>query len=136
MNQWTDEGLRAFAEGEVDWADAGTTIRVYALSSGYTFSASDTHVDDLTGILDFLVLAGRTVGPTGILDADDGSFAAVASGQTITQLMVAKWTGTAATSSLLMYQDTNEDTTPISRTSDGSAIPLIWSATADAIARL
>ena len=136
MNQWMDEGLRAFAEGEVDWADSGITIRVYALSSAYSFSAAHDHVDDLSGILDFVALTGRSVGPSGVLDADDAAFAAVASGQTITQLMVAKWSGTASTSSLLMYQDTNEDTTPISRTSDGSSIPLIWSATADAIARL
>ncbi len=136
MNQWMDEGLRAFAEGEVDWADSGITIRVYALSSAYSFSSAHNHVDDLSGILDFVELAGRTVSPSGVLDADDAAFASVASGQTITQLMVAKWSGSAATSSLLMYQDTNEDTTPISRTSDGSSIPLIWSATADAIARL
>lgn len=136
MNQWTNEGLRAFAEGEVDWADSGITIRVYALSSAYTFSAAHDHVDDLSGILDFVELVGRSVSSSGVLDADDAAFAAVASGQTITQLMVAKWSGTSSTSSLLMYQDTNEDTTPISRTSDGSSIPLIWSATADAIARL
>lgn len=136
MNQWTNEGLRAFAEGEVDWADSGITIRVYALSSAYTFSSAHDHVDDLSGILDFVALTGRTVSSSGVLDADDAAFASVASGQTITQLMVAKWSGTAATSSLLMYQDTNEDTTPISRTSDGSSIPLVWSATTDAIARL
>lgn len=136
MNQWMPEGLRAFAEGEVDWADAGVTIRAYALSSSYVFDSTDTHVDDLTGILDFAVITGRSVSAAGVLDADDAAFASVASGQTITQLMLAKWTGSAGTSSLLMYQDTNEDTTPISRTSDGSSIPLIWSATSDAIASL
>lgn len=130
-----NSGVVAFANGDVDWPD--DTIKVLALSSAFTFDPDLATLDQvLAGILDEVTLAGKAVTATGQLDADDGSFTAVPSGQTITGLMVYKATGVEATSPLLMWMDTNEDGTPISRTSDGSAIPLNWSATADAIARL
>lgn len=128
-------GVVAFAQGEVDWP--ADTIKVLALSSAFTFDEDLATLDEIAaGVLDEVTLAGKAVSATGQLDADDGAFTSVASGQTITGLMVYKSTGTASTSPLLMWMDTNEDGTPISRTSDGSSIPLNWSATADAIARL
>lgn len=127
-------GLKAFAEGSVDWTS--DTIVVAAVDSSYTQSDADTHADDLTGVLATVTLTGCTVSAAGVLDADDGMFTGVGAGDTIVGLMAYKDTGTPSTSPLLIWQDTNEDSTPISRTSDGSAIPLVWSATADAIASL
>lgn len=133
-NHWLPSGIAAFSRGEVDWED--DTIKVAALSADYVADDAHAVLDDLTDILDTATLAGKTVSSAGVLDANDGSFAAVANGETITQLVTYKDTGSSATSTLLFYEDTNEDGTPISRTSDGSAIPLVWSASTDRIASL
>lgn len=133
-NHWMPSGLTAFANGDVDWPAA--TIKVAAMDSTYVQDDGHTVVNQLTGVLATLTLAGKAVLDSGVLDANDGTFTGVANGDTITQLMAYVDTGDPATSTLLFYMDTNEDGTPISRTSDGSAIPLVWSATADRIARL
>lgn len=134
MNHWLPSGLKAFALGDVDWV--ADTIRVAALDSSYVQDDGHLVLDDLTGVLATVTLAGKTVSDTGVMDADSAIFTGVGIGDTITQLVLYRWSGSSATSTLLIYQDSNEDGTPISRTSDGSSIPLNWSLTADAIASL
>lgn len=119
--------LDAFANGDIDWNDPGTTFKVYLLDSSYSYSAAHDFLNDVTGILGTpQALTGRTILSGGVCDADDVSYPDVNIGETVARIVIAIDTGTPSTSRLIYFADSNNDTTPIARAGDGSAIPLVW----------
>lgn len=123
-----DYARSAFASGLIAWDDS--TLTVYCLDAGYTGDrAVDQFVSDLPGasILGTPTnLSGATVLDAGVLDAADVSYPGVTFGQTVERIVIAQNTGVDATSKLIIYLDTYDDTTPISRAGDGSNIPIVW----------
>ena len=81
-------------------------------------------------------LTGLAVLADGVLDAADVSYPGVAFGQTVERIVIAQDTGDDATSLVLIYLDTYDDTTPIYRAGDGSNIPIVWSNDDTRIAKL
>lgn len=88
-NALFDPGREGFLAGEID---ANTAVLKAALVRGYTFSGAHKFVSDLTGAGGTLVatsaaLAGISV-TNGVLDANDVTFSAVASGPSIPALII------------------------------------------------
>lgn len=133
-----DHARSAFADGTLDWGDG--SFKVYCLSVGYTGNReTDQFVSDLPGgsILGTpTALTATTVLASGVLDAADVSYPGVTLGQTVERLVIAEDSGDDSTSLLVIYLDTYDDTTPISRAGDGSNIPIVWSDDDTRIAKL
>lgn len=103
-NALFDWGRQGFLDGSIDWDT--DTIKVRLLTSAYTRNL-DTHdfLDDTTGAVGTdQTLTGKTV-VDGIADADDATWTAL-SGSTVTQAVIYKDTGVAATSRLIASLDT------------------------------
>lgn len=109
-------GLAAFAAAGVDWDN--DTIKVAAVTSAYTYSAAHEFYTSLSGILAEATLAGKS-STSGVLDASDTQMSGLAVGA-VDALVVFKWTGSGATSTLLFYFDTG-----INFGTDPSGDPLI-----------
>lgn len=129
--------LDAFANGDIDWNDGSTTFKVYLLDDSYTYNAAHDFFNDVTGVLGTpQTLTGRTILTGGICDADDVSYPGVEIGETVSAVLIAIDTGTAGTSRLIYFADTNNDTTPIARAGNGADIPLVWSSAPSRVFRL
>jgi hypothetical protein len=109
-NRLYDKGREAFlgpASGQVNWLN--DTIKVVLCTSAYTpNTATDQYLSDVPGgsrVATSSALTGKTI-TAGVADADDVTFAAVAGGSTVTQAVVYKDTGVAATSPLIALLDT------------------------------
>ena len=124
----------SFLKGEIDWED--DTIKVVALSSTYTYASTDEFYSDISGVLDTATITGATVIDNGIADADDASFTSVGVGETVAAIVIYKDTGTAATSPLIYFADTNSDGTAISRESTGATITVTWSADVERVFKI
>lgn len=135
-NHLTAKGRSRFAKGELAWED--DTWAVAALDSTYTPSdPDDEYAAAFSGaVLAAVNLTGTTVLDGGICDADDVALTGVDAGSTIVRLAIYKVTGDLATSPVVYVADTNEDGTPIGRLSDGSSIPLNWSASTTRVFRV
>lgn len=99
-------------------------IKVVLLDSGYTYSSAHDNLDDVgagTRIATSGNLASKT-GTDGYFDSADVLFAAVAAGDTITQLWVYKDSGVESTSKLMAYYDTNAAAAAISVATNGGDI--------------
>jgi hypothetical protein len=70
-------------------------------------------------------LTGKTAA-AGIADADDVTFIAL-TGDTATAVILAHDTGSTATSRLIAYYDTRDDSSPVNIVPDGSDYLLEWS---------
>lgn len=136
-----DPGREGFLAGEIDWDTA--TIKV-ALVRGYTFSAAHKFVSEVTGAGGTLVatsaaLASKTV-TSGVADAADVSFTAVAAGAAITSIIIFQSSAVtggadvAATSQrLIAYLDS---VTGLPVTPNGGDINLTWDSGANRIFKL
>jgi hypothetical protein len=109
-NRLYDRGREAFlgpASGQVNWLN--DTIKVVLCTSAYTpNTAADQYLSDVPGgsqVATSSALTGKTI-TAGVADADDVTFSAVAGGSTVTQAVVYKDTGVAATSPLIALLDT------------------------------
>lgn len=86
----------------VNWP--ADTIKVIAVSSAYVPDEdNDEFYNDLTGILGEATLTGKTA-TGGVLDADDALISGPLSG-TPHAVVIVKWTGSGATSQLMLYLD-------------------------------
>lgn len=127
----------AFARGVIDWE--ADTFRLYAADATLTWDPAHEFLADTaigTAGLDFTVLTGCTVGDDGVCDAADATFSGVGAGMTVARLLIAQWSGDAATSRVIAWLDTGWDGLPLARTSDGSPIPVAWSDSAQRVFRL
>ena len=107
------------------------TIKLAALGSGYTFDPAHEFFDDLSDVIDTVATTGRSVNAVGewlVGDVTPGPFVDV--GETLTRLVFYTDTGTPATSSLLLYMDTNADLTPISYPGVGATVAIPFPAPA------
>lgn len=128
-------GRTAILAGDIDW-DADDFV-LYLLSDTYTYDAAHQYGDELTGVLGTpQPLTGCTVVNDGIADADDLTYPDVEIGDTVTRMVILKDTGSLATSPLIYYADTNNDTTPMSRPGNGAGIPIVWSGSANRIFKI
>jgi hypothetical protein len=124
----------AFARGELDWeGDNFTALLLDAAdwNAGYEFQT-----DLVATTVASAALAGKTVLTGGVCDADNTTVTGLAGGETALAIVIIQDTGTPATSRVVYYADTNDDTTPISLAGDGSAVVLNWSAAASRVFRL
>jgi hypothetical protein len=100
-----------FLNGDIDWAN--DDFKIVALDSSYSYNSGHDFLDDISGgaiVATSSNLAGKATLSDGSADSNDVVFAALAAGDTITQLWLYKDTGSAATSPLVAYYDT--DSTP------------------------
>ena len=89
----------------------------------YTYSAAHEDHADLTGIVDTSGnLASLTI-TGGVFDAADITFSAV-SGNSVEAIILYHWTGSSATSKLLLYLDTGITGIPV--TPNGGDIIIAW----------
>lgn len=98
-----------------------------ALSNAYTFNATHGTRSDLTGVLGMSSVSGAAVISPGIGDCNDVTDIYLGVGDTIERVVLCRDTGTAATDTLLLYWDRNENGTPIHRAGDGGVAPILMS---------
>ena len=133
-----DTGREGFLAGEIDW---DTAVIKCALVRGYTFSAAHKFVSDLggTAVATSAALATKTV-ISGVADAADVTFTAVASGAPIPAIVVFQSSAVtggadvAATAQrLICYIDT---ATGLPVTPNGQNITIAWDNGANRIFKL
>lgn len=114
-------------EGVLDRTiDATASTLTVALVRGYAFSAAHKFVSDLTGAGGSVVASSALTSKTytsGVLDAADVTFSAVASGTACSCLVVYNNTGTDAASRLLAFIDT---ATGLPVTPNGGDVDVAW----------
>lgn len=118
-------GREKMANGEIDWID--DDIRLVLLDDTYTYNVAHEFHDDLTGIL---ATSGNFAGKTnvgGVLDANNVTLASVASGDDIERVVVYKWSGSSATSPLLLYFDRTGSSLPFVIATDDNDVIVRWS---------
>lgn len=116
---------QAFADGDLDFT--GTDWRCALLDSSYVYDPGHEFFDDLTGVVD---VSGNLSGKTnvlGVCDASDQTLPAVPGGDTVTQIVVYQWTGSGATSRVVIYYDTTAAASMIDANTDGSDVTVRWS---------
>lgn len=83
------------------------TIKVMAVTAGYTFSAAHTSINDIAvanRVQATPALTSKTA-TAGVFDAADTTLTAVAAGSAIAALVVYTEAGTSASSTLMVYLD-------------------------------
>ena len=133
-----DPGREGFLDGSIDW---DTAVIKCALVRGYTFSAAHKFVSDLggTAVATSAALATKTV-ISGVADAADVTFTAVAAGAAIPAIVVFQSSAVtggadvAATAQrLICYIDT---ATGLPVTPNGQNITIAWDNGANRIFKL
>jgi hypothetical protein len=120
--------------GGLDWTTDPVTIAL--LDDTYTYSEAHVTGAHLTGVLAIDTLTNKAILAGGVADASDLSVAGVDLGEEVNAVVLLKGTGTTAGDALIYFADENSDTTPISRVSDGTPIPVLWDDGPDRIFRL
>lgn len=115
------------------WLSAGLnmssdTLKAY-LYRGYTYDSTDEFLSDInaaaTGgaaVATSVALSGKTV-TDGVFDASDVTFSSVASGASCDTILLAKDTGSAATSPVIACF---QSATGLPVTPNGTDIPVTW----------
>lgn len=117
----------ALDSGHADNVDLNTDTIKVALISGYTYDSADAYVSDATaGGATIIARSAALTSPTvtnGTFDAADVTLSAVASGSTVTGILVYKDTGVDSSSVLIAHIDKQTDgSTAISTATNGSDI--------------
>jgi len=132
-NSLYDLGREKFLNGDIDWS--AHDIKVAAVDVSYVRNlATDEFLDDIAGG-DIVATSGNLSGKTsvaGVSDADDFTYPTV-TGNQITQLVLYRDTGVAATSPLIGNIDT---ATNLPKTPDGTDIDIVWDNGANKIFKL
>lgn len=114
-------GHQKIAKGTIDWEN--DTIQVVYTESDDSYDAADEFLGDIAGtIVAQATLDNCTVTVSGskvIFDCDDETSAGL-TGNAIASARLCKWTGSAATSPLIQWYDTDADTSPLSYTPNGT----------------
>ncbi|WP_061290734.1 hypothetical protein [Herbidospora cretacea] len=135
-NTLYDKGREKFLTGALSWSS--DNIKVY-LVRGYTPNTS-THefVSDVTGggggtiVATSANLSSKTT-TAGVADAADETYSSVSAGASCAHLVIAKDTGSAATSPLIGYIDTG---TGLPVTPNGADIAIVWDSGSNKIFKL
>lgn len=105
-NALYDAGRNAFLNGSINFSS--DTIKMALVSSSYTpnLSTHDFWNDVSANVVGTPQTLTNKTTTAGVADCDDVTFSAVASGSTVSYLVVYKDTGTASTSNLIACYDT------------------------------
>ena len=137
-NLFFDHGLQHFAEGDLHWGPGGDTFRAVLVDTAvYVVDITDDEfLSDVDAASRIATVTLSTLEPTaGVLDAADATFLAVAGTTSCEAIVIYKWTGSDATSPLVLYIDTASAGLPV--TPAGSAdIAVTWDSGAEKIAKL
>ena len=104
---------------------ASDTIKAVVVTNAYTYSAAHEFLSDLGAALVGTAqeLANKSVA-NGAFDADDVTFATLASGNTVKAVVLYKDTGVAGSSALIDYID---DVTGLPLATNGGDVQIQWS---------
>src|SRR6185437_4420587 len=92
-----DKGLDAILDGSINWVS--DTIKVALVGSGYTANmATDQFFSSVSGVIGTPMTLANKSNSAGVATADNITSASIATGSTITQFVIYKDTGSAATS--------------------------------------
>ena len=134
-NIWYEAGLRAFANGDIDWVN--DDIRASLIATAYTPSAAaHDFYDDVEAneIADgAATLGSQTVTLAGVLNGTDAPFTGV-TGTEVSYIVVSKYNATSSARQLLFCIDTAGANLPF--TPNGSDVTIQWSEAAAKIAQL
>lgn len=111
------------------------TVKVMGVTSGYTFSAAHTSINDIAAanrVQATPALTSKTA-TAGVFDAADTTLTAVAAGSAIRALVVYTEAGTSASSTLMVYLDSAAQL-PV--TPNGGDIIISWDNGANKIFKL
>jgi hypothetical protein len=113
---------KLFLDGDIDLLN--DTVKA-VITKTYTYSATHDFLDDVVvgNRVATVTLASKTT-TGGAFDSADPVFTAVAGGSTVTGLWIYKDTGTASTSPLIAWYDTNASAAPISIVTSGGNITI------------
>lgn len=124
-----DKGRDAFLNGSINWTS--DTIKVALVGSGYTANmATDQFFSSVSGVIGTPMALANKSTAAGVANADPVTSASIATGSTITQIVIYKDTGSASTSPLIAREDV-----PSTPTNGGTAT-LTWDAGANKIFKL
>src|SRR5690242_12362694 len=115
-----DKGRDAFLNGDIDWT--ADTIKVALVSASYTANmGTDQFFSSVSSAVigTPMALANKT-SSAGVADADDVTSASIATGSTITQIVIYKDTGSASSSPLIAREDVASTPT------NGGTVTLTW----------
>lgn len=133
-NALYDLGREKFLKGSISWNS--DNIKVAAVKAGYTRNlATDEFLSIITGsdIIATSPNLGTKTTAAGVAGAANATIAAVPAGANITQLVIYKDTGSAATSPLIGNIDT---ATGLPFTPNGSDVVIGWDTGANKIFKL
>jgi hypothetical protein len=101
------------------------TIKTALVAAGYTYSTSHQYYSSVSSSVVGVsaTLANKSI-TNGVFDADDVTFSSV-TGSAVTQIVIYKDTGTAASSPLIAFFDSPTSGLPI--TPNGGNITIAWS---------
>lgn len=122
-NQFFPKGKKKILDADIDLLV--DTIKVYLIKNTYTFDAADEFLADLGAVTlsTAQVLTSRST-TAGVFDAADSVFTAVTAGDTTNAVIIAKDTGSTATSPLIAYYDS---ITNFPFTTTGADVTIEWS---------
>lgn len=111
--------------GSIDWL--GDDIRAVLLTDAYVYSDAHQFYSDLGGVIAVSPNLGSKTVASGVADAEDALFVAVAAGPPIEAVVVYHWTGVAGTSRLAAFYSNDASSSAISVTPIGSDVLVRWS---------
>lgn len=97
---------------------------IQAVGAGYTYSATDTVVDDLADLLGDPIALTSPDYTDGILTADTPTITGLSNADTIKAFIIYNDTGATSTSKLVRFIDTDANGVAINYVSDGSDLPV------------
>jgi hypothetical protein len=129
-----DAGREGFATAAVNWPS--DTVKVALIDTGvYTFSQTHDFWDDASaGLIGTAVSLASKTATSGVLDAADVTFTAP-TGNSVEALIIYKDTGTASTSRLLLYLESDK-VTGLPFTPNGTDVTLTWDNGSNKIAKI
>jgi hypothetical protein len=112
------------AAANVDLNDG--TVKVALIDTGvYNYNAADEFYSSVSGVVGTPQTIGNTTVTNGLFDGDDVTYTAV-TGNSVEALLIYIDTGSAATSRLVAWMDTNVTGLPV--TPNGGDISINWNA--------
>ncbi len=124
-----DTGRDAFANGGINWTS--DTIKVALVGSGYTANmATDQFFSSITSVIGTPIALTSKSTAAGVVNAANVTSGALATGSTVTQIVIYKDTGTATTSQLIAREDVTSTPT------NGGTITIQWDTAANKIFKL
>lgn len=107
-------------------AGTGDPIKVRLLDDTYTFSAAHDFLNDTTGAIGTDVTLTGSALVEGAWTADDVTWVALASGDTVNAAVLYIATGSSATSNLIGYIDRRADTSLLTVDTNDGNLTLRW----------